>query len=341
MRRAVALAVLLLAVGGPHLPATAEERGPSGPEGTVTTLDGQDSEWLVDTDGSTCGDGFAADGFAIQDASLDVPPEQSDAYDDAFVIYVDGAPYAAPGVTTAGNAARGDPAVRSGLEVTSTYQAFADADVLRQVTTFANAGPTEVSATVSWAHDRGSDGDTVEEATSSGDTTVGADDLWVVSSDGGGQDPDPRLGFVVAGADDPATSTVPQGASGLPTDCTEAEDLGFVYDLTVPAGASCALLHFGELTPGDVPPPVPSPPLDPASAAEAVADESILTAADRADALSQTTGGDTIVSDLTVAERASVVNFDLGERADGPCQVPVVAPADPAGPVPALPSFTG
>src|SRR3712207_6990459 len=47
---------------------------------------------------------------------------------------------------------------------------------------------------------------------------------------------------------------------------------------------------------------------------------------------SQTTGGSPLVADLDPAVRAGVVNFDLGERADGTCAEPDVLPDDDTPP---------
>jgi hypothetical protein len=70
----------------------------------------------------------------------------------------------------------------------------------------------------------------------------------------------------------------------------------------------------------------------------------VATASDSAEALSQTTGGAPILAGISAAEQAGVVNFDLGERADGPCVESDALPDDDdtaPGPVPASPAFTG
>lgn len=345
MRRAVVVVTTLLALvaGGQ---AVAEEDGgeSTGAEG-ITTLQGQNSEWDVVDDGDTCIDNFDDVGLAVEDANL-VAPSHFDAYDDAFMIFVDGVPYAPPGTSFGTTAVDGDPQGLSGLQVKSSYRTFSDRDILRQLSTFTNVDESPKSVTVGWAADIGADGGTVQEATSDGDTTVEASDLWFVVSDGGGPSPDPRLSFVIAGVDDPTTTSTPQQAAEVPSACLLfPDDFGFLYELTVPAQASCSLLHFGELTPGDVPTPIPSPE-DPEEAAATVAGESILSAADSADALSTITASSPVVADLDPAVLAGVVNFDLGERAGGTCVGPDVVPDDDEpepepGPVPATPSFTG
>lgn len=360
--RAAALATLLTVVAlvGADL-AVAEYTESAGTEGATPVLQGADAEWRTELSGTTCVDDFDESGMSVADAEL-VSAGQDDAYDDAYRIYVDGESYDPDAATAGASSVTGAPQTLAGIEVTTTYKSYPTNDVLRQLTTLTNRGGAPRTITVGWGHDRGSDDNTVEEATSSGDTTVGPDDQWVVSSDNDSFG-DPRLGFVTFGDDDPATPNVPTGPEAIPADCTDAQDLGFDYLVTVPAGATCSVLNFGTLTEGPGDGDDDGPPADAttadggpaddtavaeepdaptttvaAPATEAADTESIASASAQVAAIAAITGDDALVSDLTQGQRASVVNFDLAASRN--C-APATVLDDNVGPIAGAPGFTG
>jgi hypothetical protein len=320
---------LLLAVGA--VLAIAAPIGIAGAQvgtlATSTTLLGDNSEWDVDLEGEGCVDEFdAQDGFNVNDAKL-LDPSLLDAYDDAFLIYVDDVIYnPASFDTDDASFADGDPVTIGGLEVVSKYQTFPEAnDILRHLSSFTNPGGSDLSVVVSWASNLGSDSGTVIEGTSSGNDVFEPGDSWVVTSDGGPGDPVVSFGFF--GQANPGSDWAPLQPFQLnpSTDCVDnsinegSDEVSVDYALTVPAGTTCSLLVFGGLN------------------------ETIEGALDGAPGL--TTPGAGLLDGLSDEELASVVNYNLA--ASNPCLSPASvpdtpdAPDAPAEPVPLAPSFTG
>ena len=210
-------------------------------------------------------------------------------------------------------------------------------------------GAADVAATIGIGHDVGSDGDTTIEGDSSGNSSVGLDDSWFVSSDDGSFS-DPLNTFVLFGNDDPATARSPQAASAFDPECfddhvgaddtTSNDELGLLYDLEVPPGATCSLLFFNKLDPNEEP-VAPAPPAGGATPADAV---DIANAVAEAPDLQATDGTSPLLADLSADQLGSIRNWDLG-GGDGSCVAPATEtpPAEgPAeGPVGGTPAFTG
>ena len=207
------------------------------------------TSWQLDTYGpvapfsGSCGSGS---GFVLEDANS--PDGNSDAYDTAWAIFVNGSGFAAPGgnYDLTGTTATAGPSTMSGLQVTVQHYFTTGSAVDRILVTLRNPGLVAIPATVQVPINFGSDSSTFIRGTSSGDLVVTTGDRWVVSSENN-----------VAEGGDPVNTTVfygPGSPAVTPSSYTQAvcydsgtQGLGATFNLTIPAGGTRSLMFFAGL----------------------------------------------------------------------------------------------
>jgi hypothetical protein len=185
----------------------------------VSLVDGEGFLWDLNRDGS------------VSDGT-------SDAFDGALSLSVGATvfPGAASGRLGLGGQRLVIGPLRMGrLEVTRDIFVPASGGAFaRYLEVLHNPGAAAASTSVTISGNLGSDSSTQVVATSSGDLTVSASDLWFITDDGD-RTGDPTLTFVVAGE----TGSLQPALLSLQGD-------GFTlrYDVEVPAGGTVAVLHL-------------------------------------------------------------------------------------------------
>lgn len=196
-------------------------------------------------------DSSATYGLNIDDAEFS---GLTDAYDNAFGIKVGGAVHnpgsgadrseALVGADVLGTAITGAEQALSGLVVTQQFLFYHEplngAPTVRIFVRLANPTAAAISTTIELFGNVGSDGSTATAATSNGNTTVEADDRWVISD---GDSSDPPNTIVYFGPGSPAVPPTAITGSGGGDDSFSA-----TYNLTVPAGQTHSLLFFAQLS---------------------------------------------------------------------------------------------
>lgn len=181
---------------------------------------------------------YGSAGFGFADAS---GPFGSDAFDGAGFISVNGLYYTNPDgdYDLTGNTITSDPAVVSGMTVSVQYTALTSSQTLRSLVTLTNSGSTTLSGvSISYTSNWGSDSSTIIQATSSGDTTYGTDDVWSITSDFSDSDPVNITAYGNANLD-AITGTVHSAAG--------TEGLGLTYNLDFAPGQTRHLLFFHDI----------------------------------------------------------------------------------------------
>lgn len=183
-------------------------------------------------------------GFSIDDA--DGPDGSSDAYDNAYMIFVNGAVFD-PGSTVdlTGTTMTAGPVTMSGLNATVQFYFDTLAAVARIMVFLNNPTGATINATVDIPINFGSDSGTIVQMTSSGDTTVTTADRWVVSSDSGPNDPVNTT--VLYGPD---ASVTPSAYTQTVFDDAATNGLGATFNVSVPANQTRSLMLFAGL--GDI-----------------------------------------------------------------------------------------
>ena len=110
----------------------------------------------------------------------------------------------------------------------------------RLLTLATNETDTAVTAWIAHDGNLGSDSDTITVATSSGDTTIGVDDNWVVT---GGDPDDPEVGHLIQ--DDSGSSRAVVAVR------YDDDSLAWIYPVTVAPGETVAIASFAMLTADD------------------------------------------------------------------------------------------
>ena len=170
-------------------------------------------------------------GLGIEDASLTAC--LMNAYDGVHGIAVDGLPFANPDgdvkliSNVTGMTMISDTGTLSGLDINLQYFFHATSPAVRILATFANSTGSDISATVRYGGNVGSDEQTTIVATSSGDTTLNASDRWSISDDDKPDDGTPANAFVYYG---PGSPTVRPA------------------NVNVAAGSSQSLMWFGAIS---------------------------------------------------------------------------------------------
>ncbi len=171
----------------------------------------------------------------------------TDAYDGAFWLFIDNAPYQNPSgsyTTEAGGReyVLGN-ATLSGLTVSRKVYFPEDRNWVRYLEILKNPTGSPITVEVRVYSNLGSDGSTRVVTTSSGDTIANKNDYWTVSDDGLGTTKyDPSLAFVFDG---------PKGAKRV-DDLYELSDhndnISYKWkNVTVNPGQTVVLMHFGGL----------------------------------------------------------------------------------------------
>lgn len=225
----------------------------------------------------------------------DTPIVNSDAFDGAWAMWIDGGGtdgktyYGASGdimggavvddltaqapppaqqfivdvtTTTEGDVVvQGPVEQHSGLDVTVQYRFYADGDLVRVLATYTNPTGAPITVTTGTESNFGSDSGTHLDAESSGDGAVDTSDRWMVTHQDDNAN-DPVITSVWAG---PGTGVTPSQVE------LAGDDLDTAASITVAPGASVTLAYFSLLnawTSGAAP---SEPPVDDLSAPEAVA----------------------------------------------------------------------
>jgi len=202
-------------------------------------------------------------GFAISDASITrttpTSTTWSDFYDNGMSLAVGNVIFENPDATVdlTGNTVNTDVVVDiiPGVDAQLEYFFDPNRNVVRGLYTLTNTTGAAITTSALVMGNYGSDSDTTVQATSSGDLVVTDADMWVVSNDSGvagddsaaGSDPTATVASYGTGA-----SVMPKtvitvgspagGASG------EVDNYGYRYDMTIPAGATCRVMLFNEMS---------------------------------------------------------------------------------------------
>jgi len=202
------------------------------------------SQITTSTGAPYTGTGATGTGFGISDANG--PTGAGDAYDSAYLVFVDGAVFD-PGSTVdrTGTTITAGPVVMSGLNVTVQYYFDTLAALARIMVFLNNPTGSPINAVVDIPVNFGSDGGTIVQMTSSGDTTVTTADRWLVTTDAGPGDP---VNTTVLYA--PGSSVTPSAYTQTVFDSAGTQGLGATYNVSVPAGETIALMLFAGL--GDI-----------------------------------------------------------------------------------------
>ncbi len=211
-------------------------------------------EWNIENDGSSNATAFTGTckslpGLTIDDARID--NGNTNAFDTAYTIYVDGAPFVAPNPShLTGTTFTAGPVSMSGLNVTVEYHFSDIIQAARIRVILENPTAIDNNPSISVALNLGSDAGTVIEATSSGDLLYTTADRWVITSDG--LPLTPVNTTVVYG---PGTVRVvpfftTTTVCGDPGPTGDPTGIGYSFNITVPANATRQLMFFAGL--GDI-----------------------------------------------------------------------------------------
>ncbi|MBI5501591.1 MAG: DUF4215 domain-containing protein [Deltaproteobacteria bacterium] len=166
-----------------------------------------------------------------------------DSYDQGMALRVDGSYFPGTSHSTelGGRQVVVAPATLSGLTVTRKIYVPTTERWARFLEIFANPGGAAVAATVRIETNCGSDGSTVVTGSSSGDTVYTTADRWVTTDDidSGG---DPSLNHNFWG---PGAGVMPSLVGNSVFDCAATNGVFAEFNITVPAGGTVILMHFG------------------------------------------------------------------------------------------------
>ncbi|MEP5993078.1 beta strand repeat-containing protein, partial [Rhodopirellula bahusiensis] len=154
---------------------------------------GESSSWSTSSSG----------GAVVIDASL---PGQTDAFDDAARVQVNGS-FVGGAESVSGQFVNYGNSTAGGLQSSLEYYFSPIEATQRTLLTIENVGASSATANVVYQTNFGSDGGTVIQSTSSGDSTVTTADDWIVSSDSGPFDPVNTTVIAGPGAPDPIAVT--------------------------------------------------------------------------------------------------------------------------------------
>jgi hypothetical protein len=192
--------------------------------------------------GGGCIQSDAGSGAAVCDAAV---AGQEDAFDYAVMYWVNniqvGGLLSTPDVSSAVYT----PVNIDGLSVQLKYELISSSATLRAFLTLANPTDYDISASVVYANNYGSDTRTSVLETSSGDVVFDTSDRWVVTDDYPTTAADPSNTTVLYGPDSPAVT--PSSVSQTVFSCSGTQGTKATYNLLVPAGETYALMMFQQL----------------------------------------------------------------------------------------------
>jgi hypothetical protein len=196
------------------------------PAPTTNLTDGNGFLWDVNANGQVC------NGYI-------------DAFDAGQALVVDGAYFPAATAQTlelAGRQVVVGPATLSGLSVTRKAYVpdAAGTGWARFVEFFRNPTGAAITAVVRVETNAGSDSGTILTGSSSGDTLFTTADRWLTTDDADGSG-DPSLNHNFWGAGAPL---VPRAVGTAVFDCAAVNGPFVEFSVTVPAGATVAVMHF-------------------------------------------------------------------------------------------------
>jgi hypothetical protein len=257
----VGLATLALAGVGLALPTEAAP-APSATPVTLTSGTAMKSEWVVKNTDSTSnglpqgGTSATTPGLGVDDATYDVTGASSgDAFDYGLLFFVNNHQVIAPtnwdvqtdpADNTLNRILTSGPVAVGGVNATVEYRALPTQQVLRSLVSLSNAGTSAMTVPVTVATNNGSDGGTVIMGSSSGDTAFTDADRWLVTSDSATTPSDPVNTHVLGGPG--AVTAPPTGTSTTVFDNSGTQGVLATYNVTIPAGATRALMFFNELS---------------------------------------------------------------------------------------------
>ncbi|HZP31067.1 MAG TPA: hypothetical protein VFC99_19115 [Acidimicrobiia bacterium] len=181
-------------------------------------------------------------------------PGGGDAFDCGAVVWVGNTVVADDDGTVDVSPSGGDTVVTpstqtiGGLHVTDTYRVFSGGDTARVLVTLENPTAADISTTVAYASNFGSDTTTTIAGTSSGDTGFTTADRWLVTAD------DPTAGGDIVNTSvffgPGAVDVTPSSVSTAVFASAGTQGAMATFDVTVPAGATRSLLFFQVVTGG-------------------------------------------------------------------------------------------
>ncbi len=213
---------------------------------TINTGFGSTSWSITNTGGTSTGSPYTgtcndAPGLVINDATS--AGADSDAYDNAFQLWVGGSVFVAPDpVDLTGTTLTAGPVAMSGLNVTVQYWFDTASAVMRMLISLQNPSGAPISTTVQVPVNFGSDGSTILHSTSSGDAVLTTADRWAITSQGGTGEYNTVVSFGSG-----AVTTPPSAVTTTVFDCASTEGAGADFNVTVPAGTTRTLMFFAGL----------------------------------------------------------------------------------------------
>ena len=189
--------------------------------------------------GGNCINSVAGSGATLIDANL---PGNSDAYDGGALFWIDSNQVGGL-VTIVGQTATFTTSTISGLSVTLQYYFDPNSATQRSYLLMTNPTASAITVQVDYAGNFGSDGGTVVNGSSSGDTTFSTADYWLVTSDGGPIDPANTT--VIGGSGAPVSPSI--SVSQTVFNCAGTEGTLATYSVTIPANDSRSILTFQQL----------------------------------------------------------------------------------------------
>jgi hypothetical protein len=183
---------------------------------------------------------------------LDVAgPSGVDAFDCGGVVWVGNTAVADDDGTVDVSPSGGDQVVTpstmtiGGLRVTDTYRVFSGGNIARILVRLENTTGADVSTTVTYASNFGSDATTTVAGTSSGDTSFTTADRWLVTADGPVSGDDLVNTTVLYGPG--SVDVTPSSVSQSVFDAGGREGAMATFPVTVPAGSTRFLMLFQQV----------------------------------------------------------------------------------------------
>jgi hypothetical protein len=215
---------------------------------TAVIAGGGGSSWTIRDDfattnglptGGSCN--FGGTQASILDAEIS---GQLDAFDFAATVWVNSTPVGGS-LSVSGQTVTFAPVAIAGLTVQMQYEVLTTSATLRNVVTFTNPTASDITVSVNYANNFGSDPDTTVQATSNGDMVFTPADRWIVTDDIHPIISDPANTTVLYGPGAPAVTTSSVSLTAFV--CAGPQGVLANYSITVPAGQTRALMFFHQI----------------------------------------------------------------------------------------------